>query len=321
MPISRHDSVSDLVENFYYTLNEPIATISRWYSYYYLSEIEDIRQADFKLNKLTDNLYHALYDYALYACYKEISNKKGAYIIYEDEPEIFRSEAGENIEYIMSERPIQNKVQTQLTKIFKDNQYNLDAQKIAIILVRSKLDHPKGKDPRNISIACAQWNGQINLWERHEKALKQAKVIFETTPDFDTDSAINTRWMAGYGGPAWGAVAETALKYHDVTKKAFVDMMIQVEHNNGNFLNKISPDFEAEQEASEEPIMRHNPAVLESAAYKNNDKVDTYTDVDVYEILLPHILQKAREGEMQLLLEIAENRDQKITRWKRRANL
>lgn len=76
------------------------------------------------------------------------------------------------------------------------------------------------------------WAGWLTLAETHDRSLmlRCAETLFY---DFSSGN---------YGGPKWAAAAEHLRKYIDgeYTAREWVDRCVNLEHNTGSFLNKIS---------------------------------------------------------------------------------
>lgn len=336
MPLNKSESVEELVDNFIQPLRRPITLTCRWYSYYYLSEIHDVQQADFELAKLTDKLYNALFDYGLYACYRELSNKEAHYQFigkpldviraYKDAriPEDYREQL---LGYGVISDPeapkfqILEAIKQEIENSFKGNQYEIDPKSIRRFLISTEIKHPMGSTPNQITSAAKSWEQNLNIFSNPRHALKLAAVIFDTKIGSDDHIKGNSGFVTGFGGEAWAGVAQTTLKYYDVTKKAFVDMMFQMEHNNGNLLNKTTLDAKAETEAVHDVLQNTHPEILQRLTYPSAGFPNQYSSNDVYSVIMPEILEMVRQEHMVTPLRIASKEDARIQRWAKRAGV
>ena len=250
-----------------------LETASVWYALLYLVQIAGRGDYEFEFKRTTEHLSVAFLHYILFATHKEYNNIAERYYLNgiplgDREPETI----GRHLRFAQNLRGVPD-YYTQATE------GGIMRAKIARIGdVLFSLDSSGLYDP----VARCQ----------------DVAVAFEQTPDSGlgrTDIEIDdaTGWLKNFNGPAWAAIARHGAEYESPTRVAWVDQTFSVEHNNGNFVNKIQPDGERREQIGDEGFGTNHLSIHE---YQN-----TY---------LTALLDRNHAGDMRFVFSVATRIDE-----------
>lgn len=338
MPLTEYNSIDGLVDNFTSTLDRPITLACKWYSYYYLAEVHNIQKADFELTKLANDLHNTLLDYSVYATYRELTNKAAQFEfvgtplleinkfqdVNGDYPKSFRQDLlGHGViqSKDLQRELVTEEIRKEFIESYSDNEENIPPRQIYNFVLQSNLEHPMGSQYTDIHSASKSWERNHGVFSNPRDALKVAKVVFNTTPGTKQAIRKNSGWVSGFGGPAWASVCKSALEYYKLSKVAYVDLMFSIEHNNGNYLNKISPKAGEEAEDIHPIIENRHPEIDRELIYPSAGFPNKYSNNDIYQVIMPEILDMVKNEEMATPLKIASKSDPRIRRWSQKAGV
>jgi hypothetical protein len=314
--VERREDVEEAMKEVFELFAQPVTTTSRFYTHLYLADVKQRDEFDFELFKLKNKLSDAFINYTVYAVAREIGNKDQKL---ELDGFSMRELARGRVNELTAERYSDIRRENSNTPTLGEI---LDGQKgrlISAFVGGMNEDHTLGKNilmdntfriPRGTKL-----EGIIDVMEDMETKysvlsnpfmfLEEAKRIF----NFNYSAAVGETWWTrevggesgwsiNYGGEAWGAVCETAMQARDLSDKAYVDIMFSVEHNNGNFLNKIPEIDESEREMVEKFFPQYEGS--------------TFIKTEIYDTIMPAILDAAKEENIRPLYKIAKDSDSSL---------
>ena len=313
--VDNRADVEDAAIEFLGQFGTPVTTASRFYTYLYLADIKGIDQLEFDLFKLENSLADAFLNYTVYAVAGEIGNKDRklnlasmpmgdvarqrfsgrSNSIYNDlkEQGTIDRTPGEIL------REVEADIQTYFQTFWPDNNPSLATD----ILLDPTFKFPRGSDEGSVINELEIMEEKNSILSRPFRFLKAAQAIFnadyrdaiEDTEWYKKRGDGEMGWNINYGGEAWGAVCETARNIQSLSEKAYIDLMFSVEHNNGNFLNKVPRIHDAEYENITEffPTLREN----------------RFRSSHLYDTILPAVLDAAKEENIKPLYRIAKKED------------
>lgn len=314
-PEDDSERIAKVVDEFTHHIGRPIKSVAAFYSYYYLTEIRDEDQFEFDHFQTATTLQDALYNYSIYASSMEATNAPIKLSFAGKEIGDIDSDGGETkadlIEYLEGNATHPNLIRGMLVGAYPIN-YRM---KRSGILESAK-----------------EFETKYNAFSHSKDYLQALKFIFghfglQSTPiQNETKGEMSESedrpvgkygWANNYGGPAWAGVCETALHYHEMGKTAFVDLMLSVEHNNGNFMNKVPMNnHNAEillKEALSEPETPQEQQIVD-AVHDNTTAIHQ----EAFQTILPLLLDMARDEEMLTLLKITAAHDKSVSSWLRK---
>jgi hypothetical protein len=323
----RGDNIDEISEEMYDVFTTPATQASKFYTLYYVVEELNTSQFDFDLFQTTNEQKDAFYNYSVYVCAREMTNIYTHFAIdnikldgiHRVHPDL-EAQAGAAPTADTSE----NKAKLVVEEIEEQIDNNAPRD------IRRKAKQIMLRNPRNAGGALAldelktlnkgaeeQWS----VFSDSDKFLRACKFIFshdwgekyrDSKPPYiyidpeDNENAFG--WQVQYGGDAWGSVAKTALLRNSLGGEAYVDMMWSVEHNNGNFIDKMpdikSIDIESVTDALNEEREENDEL---SHKYKSGytKKMVAYHLLDR---IIPSILDAARSGNIRPVYRIMQNR-------------
>lgn len=320
-------NIDEISEQMYDVFTTPATQASKFYTLYYIVEELDLNEFDFDLFEATNEQKDAFYNYSVYVCAREMSNIYSHFAIDNIKLDGIH-QMHPDLEAVMGVAPVagvtENKAEVMVEEIEEQIDNNAPRD------IRRKVKQIMLRDPQNtgppITLgelktlnkgAEEQWS----VFSDSDKFLRACKFIFshdwgrkyrESQPPYisidpkDNENAFG--WQVQYGGDAWGSVAKTALLKNSLGGKAYVDMMWAVEHNNGNFIDKI-PDIQSIDIESVTGTLNEEREENDSLyhAYKSG-----YTDkmiaTHLLDRIMPSILDAARSGNIRPLYRIMQNR-------------
>lgn len=155
--------------------------------------------------------------------------------------------------------------------------------------------------PTESSKRMEKW---FDIYTRSDRWLNTMEDLFGTDwlPDDKLDRHDDEYgWSFNYGGDGWARVAETALLKDEIGRQAYVDLMWSVEHNNGNFVDKVELNTEQEVENIRMAIQR-----MDTGRKKEVDTIeDRLSEAYLLDNLLPGVLDAAREERLRFIFNVA----------------
>jgi hypothetical protein len=171
-----------------------------------------------------------------------------------------------------------------------------------LMLTSRRVQHP----PRNV-VNEYGWAKKIeeryNAWTDSDSWFEAMKILFDTNWEQiygDDRSGKQYGWNPSFGGDAWARVVDTAQLKDEMGKQAYVDLMWSVEHNNGNFIDKIELNVSKEREVINKALNNMDDF--------SNETPQLGVDADsgyFYDNVIPGFLTAVREENLRLAFEIA----------------
>lgn len=265
------------------TIGQPVRSSSLFYTYYYLNEIEDVSEVAADLSRMEIKLHDGFYYYGIMSVFKEIvhAGAKTSVVIEGDEIAIRRARSRHKRKFwelIEDETPRE-----------------LDPQYIHELLTM------KGEPIRMLSTNLTDIKQMLQYGDKNvgilgnpEKFIKSARFIF--------DGPLT--WGDEFGGESWASICDVLLSRDEHTKTTWVDLCWSVEHNSGNWLNKIEPtDDELEM-------------ARKITGYDVSEVSDSGMDFVVQDELLEKVLDAKREGDFSEVFPIARRYDSGLSRYR-----
>jgi hypothetical protein len=320
---SRTD-VPEAVDEFIDVFDEPVTTASRFYTLYYLSEVKGIDIVDFDLFKLKNTMADAFLNYSLYACTRELSRKNTKLMIAGIElrdlgrrkfgqmtNEIYRDTVRPRIDDNIPPGDLIQEIEDALNDLIFNSQVGGEPGLAFELLMDTTINVARGARQDEIANTMEIMEDKYDAMSDPVAYLNACKKIFEVNynnmPSTTWGEIVggDRGWEVNYAGEAWGSVAETALRFDELSEIGYIDLMFSVEHNNGNFLNKIPRVAEDEKTK----LQRYFKEVFSASG--------NFQSTTLYKTILPAVLDAAKGENIKPLFKMAKP-DEKRLRTDRR---
>lgn len=227
MKIPQPRTVPDIVKQFYSVISRPVRYASLFYTYYYLVEVENIRELRRDFEKIRDELYVAFFNYGVYSVANEL-------MWFTESFDVFQ-------EGIRGEDSFTARAQSENIEGLKEAFYDE--------FVKQGL---KGRDiPRYLSYIEESFGtsyidtvGKDIDYETVEGAciwLEDAFCIF-SKPNVILSDAEKMFLLKGFrfgGGEPWSKIARTLLRRNKTKPTIFVDACWGMQHVTGSWLDRV----------------------------------------------------------------------------------
>jgi hypothetical protein len=311
------DTVDDAIDEINEFYKEPLRNVAKFYVYKYLTEEEGAEELEFDAMKLGSFMSDVLYNYATYATSREASNgnRKFRLGIYTSS-ELFDRQTKRTVQRLAQAEEITEEEATEklsqykrdFKEIIDDNTTKYEQQVVMTFIRNSEAPLASTTlDEKGIRIDMKKLARQLSIGDPERPYLDALSTFFGT----DWEGIIRSRtdfdeggWAINYGGDAWSSVCDTAQFYTEFGQDAFIDLILSVEHNNGNFLDKWPTP-------TNEPVVRAAdtffPKVTRPEALPNT--------VTIVPNILDLILQLARETDLYELWKLANTDNAGVRRY------
>lgn len=318
-----HD-VDDAVDQMQEWIGRPVTSASQYYTLYYLVEIEDVDELGFKLMQTASALRDSFYNYSVFATASEAANvyEHFSWEGYTLSKIITRSPRGQprvrSRKYDDVEREIEERAdardhfQTALRDVADGWEHDILFE---IMMRERNLNSAPTRIPKELRYARHLEEG-FNAFTDSESWLNAMQALFgydwrgEHGPHISGDGF---GWNPSFGGEAWAKVCETAKLKDEMGKQAYVDLMWSVEHNNGNFIDKIGMHTQDEIVAINDAKRR-----LEKEEDVTIGMSDNPTASHIRDTMLPLLLDAVKESYLRFAFWVAESTidDVNLSRYK-----
>lgn len=253
--VDKPGEVEDAVNEFYQMLSEPSTRASRFYTLYYLSEIKGKTKYGFDLMQEAEMQRDSFYNYSIYACLSELRHlidqiRVGSIRLGEITDIVGETSIGMRGDFDEDEVKAANEIVGNIRGEIEGNAPD-EAKDIVELLMLT--DPPKNAiayDKEDVVKVSKKAEEKYSAYTEGRRFLKACKFVFghnwtamynRKDPGYIQGQHRNGNigWVGAYGGEAWSRVAKTAMLKHDMGDKTFTDLMWSVEHNNGNFVDKV----------------------------------------------------------------------------------
>lgn len=223
VPPSVEDGPQSIARHARGIVGNIIESAAVWYALLYLVQIEGREDLRFEFDRVTENLSQAFVWYIVFATHKEMTNAGQRYFIEGDPVQTVSAERYEN--HIKRERGIRG-----LPHVYATG--GPDSLIGAVIL---HVEDVTG------------WLDSNGLLSDPEQACADVARLFEGMAreppgnELDLRATDYSGWYTEFNGDAWAAIARHGADRDSPTRVTWVDQTFSVEHNNGNFLDKVKP--------------------------------------------------------------------------------
>ena len=325
--VDRESDIPGAVEEFYNTFSQPVSKASKFYTLYYMDEELDLDGFGFQLHQESNSQRDAFYNYSIYACLWELTNITDFFNIdnYTWFPILSAGDVVENIEgggyHHYPDKSEANAIANDVIQIIERNTSDGVTEKVKDIMLYKV---PKVSTPLTVeqTVDFARTvGGEYNAFTEPDEFLEACEFIFgydwENGVDWTKKGYIHIDpskndnafgWRVSYGGQGWKSVATTARMRDELSSTAYIDLMWAVEHNNGNFIDKI-PEVTSDELESVAQVI--NSEFEDGEGVKPNEfQGVTEEEVGKYYMshLVPEILTHAREENIRPLFRLARNK-------------
>jgi hypothetical protein len=150
---------------------------------------------------------------------------------------------------------------------------------------------------------------EFRLFSKPKLWLGAIEELFKMEVVITASRMNRTGWKDAFGGKAWASIARAANQYDDMPRTAWVDMMWSVQHNNNNFIDKVTTSPPVIEKLVREPWQN-------SVTGFPYDGLQLESKADIYKHVLPTYLYAARESKFKLLYETMLNINPRIKKYK-----
>lgn len=313
-PDDGESQIKEAVAQFKTILSRPIKQVADFYTYYYLTEIQAEDQFNFNHFRTTTRLQDSLYNYSIYAASGEVTNA-ARMLLFDDKKIGWIRRNGGSIKADLTEYVEQNAKQPNLVRELLVGTNSINKKRDAI----EPLDLARKVEQKYKAYSNSKEYLQALSFIFGHFGLAKTRTQSSTTGEMNTQERLVARygWENNYGGPPWASVCETALQYHEMGKTAFVDLILSVEHNNGNFLDKLPMKNEEAGEmlrSALEDVETPEEQLIVDNVFNTSKTVRQKT----YDLIIPTLLDMAREEEMLTILKITATHDNNVSAWLRK---
>ena len=210
--------LESIVEQFYSVVSEPVKYASLFYVYYYLVEVENVRELKRKFVELRNELEEAFYWYGIYSCSEQLSYAPEGIL----EIDEVAWQKGYRIEDClkMAHGTISKTLMNHLKYINK----NL------------RTFGGRGEGLEFVMSNCVSAEDTIKCFSDSSLFLEAAELMF----GINKENTHGTCWWAeDYGGEPWSKISRTLRRKGSVSPVIFIDACWGMHHNTGMWINYV----------------------------------------------------------------------------------
>lgn len=263
------------------TIGNPLREASSFYTAYYLSEIEGIKEAEFDLFQMKGKLYDVFGNYVIHSILKEMFNAKTSFYIHG--------------------RKLRKAARVEI-RDYVDKTFPFGIRKkILRILTIARDERPMiWRDDADSNVETYMtWEESVSAFSEQREFLKAAEAIFNEGGELSKDEIRDQEesgWRRNFGGPSWGKIASHGLMKDELTKISWIDLSWSIQHNTGNWFNKIK------MQNREKQLMHRNWDFVSED--KRPPSLHDISDAQA-RTFLEKILDKNMEGDMEFVFDWA----------------
>lgn len=289
MKIPQPHTVPDIVKQFYSVISRPVRYASLFYTYYYLVEVENIRELRRDFEKIRDELYVAFYNYGVYSVVGEMMHLFDKFSVFDSESGdawtyLEWLERGKDLKWVegklyinLINLGIPSRTVNAMVKVYG---YNLKDwikrfKELGAIPWHKEITLPLYYG--DVEDTCLQFEKDFHCFSKPESYLEISKRFFGLP-----------NWEETIAGEPWVKICKTLLRRNKTTPTIFVDACWNMQHDTGVWLRRV--------DISEEEF--------------------TIADKNPYE-LLTRIFEWNQDGSMVNILPISMKYEPSLYKYKR----
>lgn len=326
--IETKSDIAPAIDEFNNVLSEPVSRVAKFYTLYYISEEMGDMGVGFDLVREAETQADAFYNYSIYATSSEMSHL-GTYFRFGDimlgnlvatnkSDPTNAQERGEERNHERAPHII-----SILEDEIEENAPEGAKERTKEIMFSSALQPTQPTTIEQLRGTALQSEKKHNIYTESESFLKAAQFIFGNDWQRLGDKLMpylpygslnddDIGWFASYGGDAWASVPKTALLKDEFSEKAFLDLMWSVEHNNGNFIDKVPNTRPSDIQAFAEQIREEawEKGIIGDIEIEQSSGTGIWTSFR--QEVLNTALDFAKSGNIRPLFEMAKRKDRSL---------
>ena len=253
--IETKSDIRPAVSEFNDVLSEPVGRVAKFYTLYYISEEMGNIGVEFDMRKEAEVQADSFYNYSIYATSSEISNlgsqfKFGTVALHDLVESSGSDEQDREGSMLIDHGESARRITDALKDEIEENCPNEAKGKVKEIMFSSDLQLRSPDSVEMLRAAALRSEDAHDVYTDSETFLKASEFIFSNNWErlknkvmphllYDSLDDGDIGWAPSYGGDAWASIPRTALLKDEFSEKSFIDLMWSVEHNNGNFIDKV----------------------------------------------------------------------------------
>lgn len=283
-------TVEQIVKQFYRVISRPVRYASLFYTYYYLVEVENVRELRRDFEETRDELWTAFYNYGVYSVGSELLHL-GEEFIFVDEEGILRYLDGK-----VSKEKVYNVIIEAYPKL-SIREKNNTLGTFMFFANQSSITDPINRDYVSVEEFCRIIENQRFVFSMSKRLLEIAGRIFNL-------HSAKYYWRRSYGGEAWAKICKTLLRRDKTTPTIFVDACWAIQHNTGVWLDKV------DNANSEIGIISSIIGYLDRK-YMNQEEVNAQVQQTLFDIL-----DSNQRGDMKEVFKYALKYESSLIKYK-----
>lgn len=223
-------NASAIVDAVFETIGSPVKSSSLFYALYYLVEVEGVSEAALDFKRLREQQDTAFFWYGLVTAANELAHLEDNFYI-----------EGVNLVQFEHMRPDKNAAEWFVDELEIEG----DDRQTVVLDYIGHLDEftPFDQDAR-MTRTLRNVDDLFGVIEDPQGFIRNVRWFFETLPHTESGRSYvsknrETGWVHGFDGPAWVGICDHLLRRGELSATAFVDTSWSIEHNNGNWFNKL----------------------------------------------------------------------------------
>lgn len=312
MRIEQESDIDAAVDDFYDVVPRAASTACEYYTLYYLVEVEDVASLSFPFKQMSTKLRDTLHNYAVYVATMEAFHNK-THLMFDDfvMGNFNKSRATkvtqDQMQYVPQfDDPVEyeNHIREKITEILRIELKDDEAELARRFLLGRMGEPTKPSDKDGIINYCSSIEKRLNAFTKSKRWLNVLEFIFGHNWRDEPASSGRAGWQHQYGGKAWASVARAANRIDELPTNSFVDMMFSIEHNNGNFMDKIGYDKNNEND------------MFKNAAERAGMQVPIdITKSRYYDNVMQGVLNMARQEHIKGMWMVAVQRNRELRQY------
>ena len=344
--VRNKNDIAGAAEEFNDVFSEAGTRAARFYTLYYIEQEMDVNGYDFYFKETKDRQADAFFNYAIFATGLELRHYRSKYRVANHVMgNVLKGADKQSPKESSNIREIpKSSLANAMVEIVReaiDENVPIELKdRVERMMLKQNLSVDKPGNIEDVIRICETLEERHNAFTEPEEYLKACKHIFNdkwlveyidknTEPvanpgegemngrewlNYEIKTEITEKdfneamgWRFGFGGKAWAGVPKTALLKDELSKTAFIDLMWSVEHNGGNFVDKVPIVKDSDVEVIHDYLLQeweeYDKNVYRLPTEPERLKIGSKYKKEI----LPSILQSARDENIRPLWEIASS--------------